>query len=73
MYDPIQTKILDRQNQGKMGMEGGSEIYPFSLLALSHHAELLAPKEVVKTLSSPLVVPLGGHTSEAVFLRAASV
>lgn len=56
-----------------MGMEGGSEAYPFSLLALSYRAELLAPKEVVKILSSPAVVPLGGHTSEAVFLRAASV
>lgn len=54
-------------------MEVASEAYPFSMLTLSHHAELLAPKDIIKTLSSPAALPLVGRASEAVFLRAASV
>lgn len=54
-------------------MEGALEAYPFTLLILSHHAELLAPKDITKTLASPAMVPFGGHTSEAVLLHATSV
>lgn len=56
-----------------MGMEGASEAYPFTLLILSHHAELLASKDISKTLFSPVMVPFGGHTSEAMLLHATSV
>lgn len=41
-----------------MGVAGASEAFPFTLLVLSHHAELLAPKDISKTLSSPAKVPL---------------
>lgn len=42
----------------KMGVAGASEAFPFTLLVLSHRAELLAPKDISKTLSSPAMVPL---------------